>query len=135
MVVRTPNWVVYQQRLDKLLDLRMAEPVELHPWITGSGYSTDGVIDTSRPVLKTQAIFVTPGAQVIGESGSSMGGVQQLENEAWISIQEDLLGDPASWKAHERVYLPIRNSWYEIAYISPSATRRPDIHLIRLESP
>jgi hypothetical protein len=60
--------------------------------------------------------------------------MQIVEDEAWISIQDDLLGDPTAWKPYDRIYLPFRAAWFALAYVGPSATRRSNIHMVRLQA-
>ena len=131
-MVGVPNWVALEQRVDDLVDITFAEPVELHPW-TDEGYSGDGGPDTSRKPVFTNGAYVTSGSKVVGEaaSGSAIGAAI-LEMEVWLSIQATLLGPITYWKAQDRVYWPDRNEWYSINYIPPSATYRYNVHLTRL---
>lgn len=128
------SWLSLQQRLDKIVDGRWDEPVELHPW-AGGAYSSDGAADPTRKVLVTRAVFMVPGAAITGEAGSGHGSgdAQQLENECWLDIQDDRLGDPTRWRAYDRVNLVFRVEWFSIAWIGPGATRRSKIHLVRLQ--
>lgn len=128
------SWDALRQRLDKIEDLRWGEPVELYPWVE-AGLEGTGQPDTTRKVLKTTGVYVTAGASLVGEGGIAAGlgrNLQQVEMDVWLSINEDVLGDINSWQAHDRVYFPERDQWFEILYVAPSATHRPNIHLIRL---
>lgn len=124
-------WINYQRMMDEAVDGLFAEPVELHPW-TGDSYETGGVADTTRDVVTTTAIFVSPGAATTGEGGTGTpGGV--LSGDVWISIDQRKLGDLSNWRAGDRVYLPDRGSWWEMnAPPLAHATFRPNIHLIRI---
>jgi len=105
---------------------------------------TPGDIDTnpgpdpSRAIVKTFAVFMKPGASITGEGGAARaygGNIQQVTQDTWISICDArLIVDLLAWKQHDRVYLPDRGEWYEINWINPSATARPDIHLIRVQT-
>lgn len=124
------------KEMDVAVDEMFAEPVELHPWLNSDGrYSTSGMADSSRSVLKTMAIYVTPGAAATGERALVGGGISHtLEQDVWISIQQELLGDLSAWQAGDRVYWPERGEYYELLYPPiPHATLRPNVHLTRLE--
>lgn len=123
------GWRDLQRQVDRMVDDRWSEPVEFHPWLSARVTGT-GQADPARKVVKTRGIPVTPGSQVVGESGAG-GATKQVESEEWVSIQKDYL--PDYLKQHDRVYLPDRDEWYEINYIPPSATYRPNVHLIRLD--
>lgn len=128
-------WKALETRMDKLVDRQFAEPVELHPWRKGS-YSSGGEADDTRAVIKTQGIYVMPGAAISGEGGTQGAGLNTrvVTQDVWLSIIEDYTGNLADWKMHDRVYFPERGEWFEIAYTDPSATNRPNIHLLRLQS-
>lgn len=136
-MIKPNSWTGLETWLDQIVDSRFAEAVLLVPWVIGSGVYVEGEQgpDPSRKMIDTKAVFVTPGAQLIGESGRATGGgfdTQVLENECWISIVVDNIGSYSNWRKSDRVYLKDRNEWYEISYFAPDATRRPNIHLVRL---
>lgn len=129
------NWRALQQRLDAIVDSRFSEDIEFHPWIEGAGYASAGGPDLSRKVLKTRAEYVTPGAAITGESGSGNSGMssQIVQSDVWASIQQDRLGASAYWVKGDRVFWPLRNEWFSISYIEPSATFKPNVVLIRVK--
>ena len=69
-----------------------------------------------------------------------------VEQEAWVSIREDLLPQVLApnaapgtvvnpliyYVAHDVVYFPMRGETYEILYVAPSDTFRPRFYLARL---
>ncbi len=124
-------WIQYQRMMDEAVDGLFAEPVELHPW-KGADYETEGGPDTARSVVKTTAIFVSPGAATTGEGGTGTpGGI--LSGDVWISIDQRNLGDLSQWRAGDRVYVVDRDAWWEMnAPPLSSATYRPNIHLVRI---
>src|SRR5262252_9502940 len=129
-------WRSFEQQIDAMVDQYWGEPVELHPMIPGS-VTGDPTADPARPVINTTCVFMRPGAKVVGEGGDSYSrnGAQQVASECWISIQDARLGGNIfAWKQHDRIYLPERDQWFEINYISPSATGRPDIHLLIVQT-
>lgn len=122
--------------MDNIVDNQYAEQVELHPWqgtVDDASGLTSGP-DPNRAVVYTTAIYVVPGARATGEGGTRAAGLasQVLQSEEWISIVGEKLGDPALWEAHDRVYLPARKTWHEISTVTPSATDRYNVNLIRL---
>lgn len=130
------SWRGLQQWMDALVDQQFDEPVELHPWRGGADDATGTTSgpDPERAVLYTTAIYVVPGARATGEGGSRAAGmaIAAVSADEWISITGEKLGDPGSWLARDRVYLPQRNMWHEISHVVPSATDRYNINLIRL---
>jgi len=130
------SWRGPQRRMDALVDRQFAEPVELHPWRGGADDATGATSgpDPERAVLYTTAIYVTPGARATGEGGTRAAGMAlaAVTAEEWISITAQKLGDPSTWIARDRVYLPERNMWHEISNVTPSSTDRYNINLIRL---
>jgi hypothetical protein len=128
------QWYGLLTRTDSMVDVRFGEPIEFHPW-SGATVSSPGVPDPNRPVLITVGIYVTAGANAIGEisSGAAGGSQTQLEQDVWASVQSINLGNYATtWKANDRVYFPDRNEWFQVNFIPPSGTLRPDIKLLRL---
>lgn len=124
-----------QARLDGIIDLRWGEPVELHPWTQGQ-YTTEGVPDPSRPVIKTTGVYAMNTSRTVALA-MAMGGpntAKMVEADVWASIQLTNIGSLANWKANDRVYWPQRNEWYSINYVAPSATGRPKIYLIRIQA-
>lgn len=128
------DWTAIQQRLDFIVDGRFSEPVILIPWLGGANYTlSEQGPDPSRKILKTTGVYVTPGAQLIGESGRATGGgfdTKLLEQECWLSITLDKIGSVTNWVQYDRVYFKDRDLFYNISYVEPSATLRPNIHLI-----
>lgn len=133
-----PNaWSGLQQWCDAIVDARFAEGVLMIPWADPFGIYVDGEQgpDLTRKIIDTFAVFVSPGASLIGESGRATGGgfdTKLLEDECWISIVKDNIGSLHNWRAGDRVYLKDRNQWYNISYFAPEATRRPNFHLIQI---
>lgn len=122
--------------MDGLIDNQFSEPVEFHPW-KGAADDASGATsgpDPARAILITTAIYVVPGSRATGEAGTRAAGLatQVVQAEEWISIVGEKLGDPASWLAHDRIYLPERNTWHEISSVTPSATDRYNVNLIRI---
>lgn len=133
-------WLALQQWVDYIVDGRWSETVMMFPWADGTGVYVPGEQgpDPTRKVLVSTAVLVTPGAALVGESGRATGGVgggfdtRLLEAETWMSITTDKLISVTNWRESDRVYFPPpRDEWYNISYLDPSATRRPNIHLIR----
>lgn len=139
MIKRTDYWTALARQVDYVVDGRFAEPVVLIPWMKGTGIYTpeDEGPDPTRRVVSTTGVFVTPGANLVGESGRATGGsgggfnTQMLEQEVWLSITTDKIDDVTAWREYDRVYFPDRNRFYNISYVEDSATYRPNIHLIR----
>lgn len=129
------NWTAFQQRVDFIVDGTLADPVILIPWISGTQVYTpsEQVPDLTRKLRVTTGIFVTPGAKLVGESGSAVGsGGKEVAQEAWLSITTaNLGGDITYWQSGDRVYFPNLNRFYNLSYIDDSATFRPNLHLIR----
>jgi hypothetical protein len=130
------QWRVYEQIVDNAVDMFWGEPVELHPMQAG-GVAGDIQPDPSRPIIKATAVFERPGARIVGEGGDAYArsGAKQVSQEVWISIQDSQIGGNIfAWQQHDRIYLPERDQWFEINYINPSATGRPDMHLLIVQS-
>lgn len=134
-----PNaWLGLEQWVDEIVDARFAEMVYIVPWADGTTVYTPGEQgpDPTRRMLVTQAVFLSPGAALVGESGRSTGGsgggfdTKLLEQECWISVMLDNIGDITAFRESDRVYLADRDQWYTISYLADNATRRPNIHLI-----
>lgn len=131
-------WTNLEGWVDAVIDGRFSEPVILFPWVSANNVYQPGEQgpDPSRKVLSTLAVFVTPGARLIGESGRSTGGqggtfdTQVLEQEAWLSITSQSLGPVTNWQSGDRVFLPARDLWFNISYVDTNATLRPNVHLI-----
>jgi hypothetical protein len=133
-----PNWRKYQRRVDTVVDETFEERVEFHPWTGGESVADDLVADTTRNVLKTVGIYVTPGAHAMGEAGTMASGLATSiqTGREWVSVSEGNFGDPSLWKAYDRVYLPDQlpnQQWHSIEKINPSATKRYNVYLIRLQ--
>jgi hypothetical protein len=129
-------WRGLQQWMDAIVDQQFAEPAEFHPW-KGTVDDATGLSsgpDPERKVLYVNAIYVVPGARATGEAGTRAAGMasQVVQSEEWISLTGEQIGDPAMWEAHDRVYLPERGTWHEITTVTPSATDRFNVNLIRL---
>jgi hypothetical protein len=134
MPILTPNWLSLQQRLDQIVDDEWAEVVEIHPWATpAGGFSNEGGPDPTRPVLVTVGMYVTAGAAAAGEVSQGMSAAHQIDMDVWLSVQQQLLGN-YQWVNNDRVFWPWRSEWYQISYSAPSASLRPNIHLIRLNN-
>lgn len=138
MAILPSSWHGLQQWMDGLVDNQFAEPVEFHPWHGAADDATGATsgADPNRAVLYTTAVYVVPGARATGEAGTRAAGLatQVLQSEEWISIVGEKLGDPGSWLAHDRIYLPERGTWHEISTVIPSATDRYNVNLIRITS-
>lgn len=133
------DWTNLIDSLDSTINDRLGEAVVLIPWNKQSGIYTPGEEgpDPSRKMVVTKGCFVTPGASLVGEAGRATGGggggfnTQVLEAECWLSIKlNDLGGAIELWRDYDRVFFPMRG-WFSISYIEPSATMRPNVHLIR----
>jgi hypothetical protein len=138
MIDATGIWWAHQRRMDQMIDRQYSEPVEFYPWDGGQHVADIGQADPTRAVLKTEAIYNTPGAHAMGEAGTLASGMAtniQTSRE-WLSIMSDKLGDPITWRAYDRVYLPRQNpsqQWHSIEKIEPAATKRHNVYLIRLQ--
>jgi hypothetical protein len=136
------DWRALQLRLDNLVDGRWADPIILIPWVKGSGVYLAGEEgpDPARQMRVTEGALMTPGAKLVGESGRATGGsgggfnTQVLEAEVWLSITVENLGSnwKTYWRSYDRVYAPHYGELFNISYMEPSATYRPNIHLIRI---
>jgi len=127
-------WAAQEQRLDAVIDRFWGEPVELHP-MSGGDVSEEPVPDSTRNIVFSTAVYMRPGSAVTGEGGTQGAGLssQIVENDTWASIVGDVIGgDDPFFEKDDRVYWPERNEWWAITYITPSATNRPNIHLVRL---
>jgi hypothetical protein len=140
MTAYEPFWYTWQRRMDAECDRRFAQRVELYPWSGGQSVTDDGHADPTRPVLKTFAVYFTPRMRSYGIGAGGSGGsgmTTPLETgREWISITEENLGDPALWRAYDRVCLPDllpNQQWHNIEKIDPSATKRYIVSLIRLQ--
>jgi len=131
-------WRGLEQQMDAIVDGEFAEPVEIHPWKGGQIGTGHGQPDPNRRVLYANAVYVVPGARATGEGGTRASGQamgRQAEADEWVAITEDQLGNPAYWKMYDRVFLPERGTWHTISVITPSATGRYNVNLIRLQEP
>lgn len=129
------NWTALEQQVDFIVDGRFSEPVILIPWIAGTKVYTvnEQGPDPTRKIVKTNGIYVTAGAGLVGESGSAhaQGTTKQVEQKVWVSITTVNIGDVTDWVAGDRVYFPNRDRFYNVDYVEDSATLRPNIYLIR----
>ncbi len=136
MPLSISSWHGLQQWVDAIVDQQFSEPVEFHPWRGGADDATGASSgpDPDRAIVRTTAIYVTPGARATGEAGTRAAGMAlaAVTAEEWISIVGEKLGDPSIWLARDRVYLPERGSWHEVSKVEPSATDRFNVYLIRL---
>jgi hypothetical protein len=135
-MITPPSWTIFQRRADSIIDNWLGERVELHPW-TNEGFGSEGGPDPNRAVLAGPDIigcYVTAGSGIVGElsTGAAGASTKLLELDVWLSIQSIIIGPLTNWKADDRVYFPDRDEWFLISYPGPSATFRPNIHLIRL---
>lgn len=126
--------------VDDAVDNQFADPVRLIPWKGGQRVSDTGSQDPTREVLDTVGVYCTPGARAMGEAGTIASGLATSvqTGREWVSIQEDRLGDPSVWKMYDRVFLPNQlpnQQWHSIQEIQPSATKRYNVLLIRLQDP
>lgn len=137
-MVKPQDWTALQQRVDFIVDGTFGESVFLIPWLGGDDIYTPAEQgpDPSRKMVVTTGVYVTPGANLVGESGRATGGsgggfnTQVLEQECWLSITSDKLGDASSWVKYDRVYFKKRDKFYNISYIEDSASFRNNVHLI-----
>jgi hypothetical protein len=134
-MVKPFDWTALQQQVDYVIDGRWAEPVILIPWIAGTKVytPTEQGPDPTRKLLKTTGIYVSAGAELVGESGSAhaQGNARQVGQKVWLSVTTANIGSVTSWVAGDRVYFPNRDMFYNIDFIGDSATLRPNIYLIR----
>lgn len=137
-------WRTFERLVDAYDDRYFGEPIELHPMIEEEETTGAPEPDPSRSVLYCIGVYVTPGSRATGESGTIASGVARSEAgmltaAEWVSITEDQLGDPAQWgpvvSQHDRVYLPERGTWHTINSITPSATGRFNVQLVRVQEP
>ena len=137
-------WRAFERQMDVLVDGQFGEPIELHPMISEEETTGSPEADPSRSVLTCIGVYVTPGSRATGESGTIASGVARSEAgmltaAEWVSITEDQLGDPAKWgpavSNYDRVYLPERGTWHTINSITPSATGRFNVQLVRVQEP
>lgn len=135
--------------MDTIDDLHFAEPVWFYPMTSNSGgmgggdaTGEGGAQDQTRSILKTMGIYCVPGASATGEGGSQASGmaVKEVTSNEWVSITEANLGDPSVWQQGDRVFFPERNAfyvgrdgWHTISTITPSATGRFNVMLLRLK--
>lgn len=133
----TSPWKGLEQIVDGIVDEQFAELVEFYPWSGGQHVADEGALDPTRSILRTTAIYVTPGAAATGEGGTLATGMARFQSaNEWVSITRDKLGDPANWVMYDRVYFPERDpeqQWHSISEIVPSATDRYNVMLIRLK--
>lgn len=127
-------WQNQERRVDAAVDRQFAEPVELWPWVKPQ-YTGEGGPDPARQHLRTYGIFVMPGATATGEGGTVGAGLttRVVTNDVWFSITEDKIIDYSYWKEGDRVYLPDRDEWFALTFITPSATGRPNLNLVRIQ--
>jgi hypothetical protein len=138
MTAIPPIWRALQTYVDTIDDNMYGERVQLIPWQGGQRVTDTGSQDPKRAVLNTIGIYVTPGARAGGEGGTIASGLatNMQTSREWVSIQENNLGDPALWVMYDRVFLPDQlpnQQWHSIEKIEPSATKRYNVILIRLQ--
>jgi hypothetical protein len=124
--------------MDSIVDSQFSEPVRLIPWTGGQSISDGGHQDPTRKVLDTVGIYVTPGSSAMGEGGTLASGLttQIQVSREWISITEENMGDPSLWVRYDRVFLPDQlpnQQYHTIESVVPSATKRYNVNLIRLQ--
>jgi hypothetical protein len=114
--------------MDAIVDRQFGEPVEFRPW-KNSGVRNEGEPDPSRDVVKTVGIEVTL------SEGSAITGGKQFSNSVWVSVEESVLGDLASWKKYDRIVLPERPAGQNVFmwdHALPGATGRIEVFMTRL---
>lgn len=117
--------------MDAVIDEVWAEPIELHPW-TKSDIENAGA-DTTRAVIKTEAVRMGYGPNVIAQAAAGGGNAQTIAAEVWISVRQEALIIPLEeWRQGDRIYFPDRDLWMEISWPAPSGTYRPEFHLVRI---
>jgi hypothetical protein len=129
------DWRVHQQRTDRIVDAQFAEPVHLIPWGGGQRVSDEGSQDPTRRVIITVGVYRTSGSAT-GDVAMPGVTVQTQVAQEWIEITEQNMGDPALWHAYDRVFLPDQlpnQQWHTIQRVNPSATKRYQVMLIRLQ--
>lgn len=125
-------WKSLEQWTDRVVDEQFGEPVVLYPMM-GGDTATEPSLDPSREIITTTGIYVRPGAALTGEAGfPAMSSAPMEEADVWLSIVSDVVGDPPIFGKDDRVYFPDRGEWLAISFVDPSATGRPNIHLLRL---
>lgn len=133
----TSPWKDYRLDLDSIVDGFWAEPIEIHPMIAGD-VSDDATADPSRPIMRGVAVYMRPGAAITGEGGTqgAMLTTQIVQSDVWASITIEQVGGGyiPVYNKDDRIFWPERNEWYAISYVVPSATGRPNIHMIHLSS-
>lgn len=134
----TGLWWALQRNMDQIVDRQFSERVVFYPWSGGQNVADDSAPDPTRAVLKTEAVYVTPGARGLGEAGTMASGLASniQSSREWLSIMSDKLGDASLWRSYDRVFLPDQSpnqQWHSIEKIEPSATKRYYVYLIRLQ--
>lgn len=132
------GWRNFQRRVDVYVNRAFSERIELHPMLGGEFATGSAQPDPARAVLYCRGVYVMPGSRTTGEAGSVATGLARSEGNVltsmeWVSITEDQLGDPGSWQAYDRVYLPERGTWHQINSVTPSTTGRFNIQLTRVQ--
>lgn len=135
------DWTQLASEVDAIVDEYFSEPVELHPWLGAhSALVSETGPDPSRKVIFTEGIYVCPGARATGEAGTVAAGLatRVVSSDEWLSITlENLGGDPSVWLEGDRVFWPLckagQDPWHTISFVTPSATNRFNINLIRLK--
>lgn len=129
-------WKDLQRITDQIVDSNYDTAVEFHPYVSTDGeYEDTAGPDSTRPVVRTRGIFVTPGAAITGEAGTQGSGMTSrvVINDAWLSITDNKFDPAAVCRKGDRIYLPRYRTWWEIGYQPPpTALYRPNIALIRL---
>jgi hypothetical protein len=135
-------WRGFERLVDAYDDVYFGEPIELHPMLSEDETIGTPQADPGRSVLYCVGVYVTPGSRASGESGTIASGVARSEAgmlmaAEWVSITEDQLGDPAKWgpavSNYDRVYLPERGTWHTINSVTPAATGRFNVNLVRVQ--
>jgi hypothetical protein len=130
-------WQALAAQVDTAVDDQWGEPVVLRPW-TKEEYQ-DGGPDRSRPVVHGRAVYygglaraTGPGYVGRGGGGSNLSlGERAVEADVYMTIRQEKI-DACELIKLDRVEFPERGETYEVNIISPSATKRPRVSLLRI---
>lgn len=128
----------YTQMVDAAIDSVWAEPCRLLPW-QELEEMVDGVPDNSRPVVSCVGVYIMPRPLAISMGalpGQRIGGgawnARDLESDVILSIRQQYV-DRCQLQKGDRVIFSQREGVYEVSFISPSATDRPRVSLMRVK--